>query len=82
MEQDAVSGQRALHHNPARRRIHPKPSARGGGGLVVDADRDLDHVAHSIADFQIGVSRHRAEQEANDGDGHGNQGRPKMSRDV
>src|SRR3954447_26715482 len=34
-------------------RIDAKPPPRCGGGLGVDADRDLDHVAHAIAEFQV-----------------------------
>jgi hypothetical protein len=55
VEQDAIGGQGALEHDPARRRIDPKPAPRRGRRLVVDADRGFDHIAHVIAEFQVGA---------------------------
>ena len=63
IEQDAVGGQRALRDHAAGRRIDPEPAARRGGGLVVDADRDLDHIAHAVAELQVGIGRCRRKQE-------------------
>src|SRR4029077_17942946 len=56
VQQDAVGGQLALQHDPAGGGIEAKPAARRGGGFVVDADCGLDHIAHAIAEFQIGES--------------------------
>ena len=54
VQQDAVGGQRALQHHAAGGGIDPEPAARGGRGFFVDADRGLDHIAHAVAEFQIG----------------------------
>jgi len=32
-------------------------AAGGGGGLVIDADRRLDHIAHAIAELEVGMGR-------------------------
>ncbi len=64
-EQDAVGGQRALRDDAARRGIDAKPAARRGGGLVVDADRGLDHIAHAIAEFQVRVGWDGGEEKGN-----------------
>ena len=49
----------------ALRGIDPEPAARCGRRLVVDADRGLDHIAHAVAEFQVGAgSRHSNEMAA------------------
>ena len=54
IQQDAVGGQRALQHHAAGGGIDPEPAPRRGRRLVVDADRGLDHIAHAVAEFQVG----------------------------
>ena len=56
IQQNAVGGQRALQHHAAGGGIDPEPAPRRGRRLVVDADRGLDHIAHAVAEFQIGES--------------------------
>ena len=66
VQHHAVRGQCSLHHHPTCGWIDAKPPAGCGGRLIVDADRDLDHVAHAVAEFQVGVSRCRWNEQADD----------------
>ena len=45
----------ALQHGAALAGIEPEPAAGRGRALVLDPDRGLDHVAHAVAELQVGA---------------------------
>ncbi len=79
MQEDAIRGQRALCHYAAAGGIDAEPAARGGGGLMVDADGDLDDIAHAIAELQVGMRRRGRNQERYRGGRQRKHGAPRIT---
>jgi len=55
MQEHTPRRQIALQHHAALRRIEPEPAARRGRAIGVDAERGVHHIAHAIAQLQIGA---------------------------
>src|SRR5205085_10479624 len=62
--------------------IDPEPAPRRGGALVVDRYRGLDHIAHAIADLQVGARRRGGERRdsGSKGESRGSERHANLSR--
>jgi hypothetical protein len=55
MQIEVARGQLALYGVAALARIESVPAARRHATAVFDRDRDIEHVAHDVAEFEIGA---------------------------
>src|SRR4029077_5438774 len=61
---DLVGRDRALQHATARAGVHAEPAARRGGALLLEREREIEHVARLVAELQVGA---RGQREPHDG---------------